>query len=394
MSFLRMNERRFRIAAGLIAMLFLASSTYFGVKVAVGALKPRYQLEASFTSAGQGLQSESDVKIHGVDVGRVKKVRLRDGRALVRLDIDKDERIPVGATATIRPKTLFGEKFVDIDPGPNETSGPFLGDEDVIDKTVGGFELEKVLSRLYPVLQAVQPEELAVILDTLAEGGRGEGPAISRQIGNFAILADIQARHDLDVKQFLDDLALLSDELADRGDDLVAAARDLNVALPPLNERSDELGALLDETARFTGDVADLLQANESFQRKAATDGGKTIQILYDRRSQIPPLVLGLRQFLEALTRVGHLDYGDGTRLAAVKFVTGESCPQGRHQCPQDPPSGFPSGGAGAAGAPGAPGAGAPVIPGGPDLTLPLLDLPLATTGAQAVADLLGGLLR
>lgn len=390
-----MNERRFRIAAGLIAMLFLTSSTYFGVKVAVGALKPRYQLEASFTSAGQGLQSESDVKIHGVDVGRVKKVRLRDGKALVRLDIDKDERIPVGATATIRPKTLFGEKFVDIDPGPNEAGGPFLGDEDVIDKTVGGFELEKVLSRLYPVLQAVQPEELAVILDTLAEGGRGQGPAVNRQIGNFATLADIQARHDLDVKQFLDDLALLSDELADRGDDLVAAAKDLNVALPPLNQRNDELGALLDETARFTGDVADLLQANESFQRKAVTDGGKTIQTVFDRRAQIPPLVLGLRQFLEALTRVGHEDYHNGTRLAGIKFVTGENCPEGRHRCPAPPgprSSDAPVGQAG----PGAPaGAGGPPpIPGAPDLTLPLLDLPLSTTGAQAVVDLLGGLLQ
>ncbi|MBW3668838.1 MAG: MCE family protein [Actinobacteria bacterium] len=389
-----MNERRFRIAAGLISMLFLASSTYFGVKVAVGALKPRYQLEASFTSAGQGLQSESDVKIHGVDVGRVKKVRLRDGRALVRLDIDKDERIPVGSTATIRPKTLFGEKFVDIDPGPNESTGPFLGDEDMIDKTVGGFELEKVLSRLYPILQAVQPEELTVILDTLAEGGRGEGPAINRQIGNFAILADIQARHDLDVKQFLDDLALLSDELADRGDDLVAAARDLNIALPPLNDRSDELGALLDETARFTGDLAELLEANESFQVKAVTEGGKTIQTVYDRRGQIPPLVLGLRQFFEALTRVGHLDYGNGTRLAGIKFVTGEECPQGRHRCPA-PPGGSSTGSGGAAAPDGPAGSASapPAVPGAPGLPLPL-DLPLSTTGAQAVVDLLGGLLQ
>ena len=383
-----MSERRFRIAAGLVAMLFMASTAYFGVKVAVGALEPRYQLEASFASAGQGLQSLSDVKIHGVTIGRVKKVRLRDGRALVRLDIDKGELVPVASTATIRPKTLFGEKFVDIDPGPTETTGPFLADEGRIDKTVGGFELEKVLTRLYPILKVVKPEELAVILDTLAEGGRGQGEAVNRQIGNFAALADIQARHDLDVRRFLGDLADLSGELADRADDVVAAARDLNVALSPLNERGDELAAILDQTARLTGDLADVLNANESFQRKAVTEGGKTIQTVYDRRAQLPGLVLGLRQFFEALASVGHIDY-NGTKLAGIKFITGERCPQGRDHCEVGAPSGSagpsPSAAGGIASAP---------APQGPAVPLPPLPFPTPTSGVQGIIDLLGGLLK
>ena len=379
-----MSERRFRIAAGLVALLFLASSTYFGVKVAVGALKPRYQLLASFAAAGQGLQSESDVKIHGVTIGRVKHVRLRDGRALVRLDIDKGERVPVAAVATIRPKTLFGEKFVDIDPGDAETTGPFLADEGRIEKTVGGFELEKVLTRLYPILKVVKPEELAVILDTLAEGGRGQGEAVNRQIGNFATLADIQARHDVDVRQFLDDLAALSGELADRADDLVAAAEDLNVALPPLNERGDELAAILDQTARLTGDLADVLNANESFQVKAVTDGAKTIQTIYDRRGQLPALVLGLRQYFEVLATVGNQDYSDGTKLAAIKFITGEDCPEGRDNCPTPL---VPPGSSSVAGSGGEGGLAADPLPGLPPLPEP-------TTGAQGILDLLRALLR
>jgi phospholipid/cholesterol/gamma-HCH transport system substrate-binding protein len=388
---LRMNDRRFKIGAGLASLLFLASSTYFGVMVAVGALKPRYQLQASFNAAGQGLQHDSDVKVRGLDIGRVKNVKLRDGRALVRLDIDKGQRIPVGATATIRPKTLFGEKFVDIDPGPNEAAGPYMGDEDTIDKTVGGFELERVLSELYPILKAVKPEQVAVILDTLAEAGRGQGDEIERQIGNFATLADIQARHDADVREFLDDLAALSDELADRSGDLVAGARDLNVALPPLTERSDELGVLLDQTARLTGDLADLLNANQSFQVKAVTEGGKTIQTLFDKRQQIPPLLVGLRQYIEVQASVPHIVAKDGTLLAGVKFITGELCPEGRNHCPPKPPVG-PAGSSAAGGSPAAPAQG-PTAPGvGP--AAPTVPLPVPTTGAQGIVDLLGGLLR
>src|SRR5689334_512285 len=114
------TERAVKILAGGITICLLAGLTFFGVSAANGALRPRYQVEAAFSSAGQGLISRSDVKIRGVNIGEVKSVRLSKGEAVVRMDIDKGEHIPTDASATIRPKTLFGEKFVDIDPGPAE----------------------------------------------------------------------------------------------------------------------------------------------------------------------------------------------------------------------------------------------------------------------------------
>jgi phospholipid/cholesterol/gamma-HCH transport system substrate-binding protein len=220
-----MSERTFRILAGLVTLIFLMSATVFGVMVANGALRDVYQLNASFAAAGQGLMQQSDVKIHGVNIGKVSGVKLENGRALVRMEIDQGEQVPVNSRAIIRPKTLFGEKFVDIDPGDQELEGPFLGDEGTIKDTLGGFELEKILTDLYPILKVVKPQELTTLLNTLAEGGENLGPNVNRTIVNFGALADVQARHAEDTQQFLDDLALLSGELADRSDDLVAGAK-------------------------------------------------------------------------------------------------------------------------------------------------------------------------
>jgi phospholipid/cholesterol/gamma-HCH transport system substrate-binding protein len=323
-------ERRIRLLTGVIAMVLSLALITFGVKAANGALRPRYHLMASFTSAGQGLISGSDVKIHGVNIGKVKRVQLVEGRALVRLELEKREKVPVDATATIRPKTLFGEKFVDIDPGPAESTGPFLTDEQSVRHTVGGFELEKVLTDLYPILKAVRPSELATVVGELAEGGRGMGPAINRQIAAFAEVTDVQAAHSADTRQFLTDLADLSEMLADRADELVGAAGDLNEVLPTVNANGARLGALLDQAARLSGDVADILEANKPFLTKAITEGGKTLQVLSDQRTQIAPLIVGLRQYVQVLGSVGRIPYGDGTLLAAVKFVAGEDFPCGR----------------------------------------------------------------
>jgi phospholipid/cholesterol/gamma-HCH transport system substrate-binding protein len=321
--------------AGIISLLVIVGSVYAGVKIrAAGALRPVYHVNASFSAAGQGLQSQSDVKIHGVNIGHVRNVRLQDGRAVVRMDIDKSQHIPVDAKATIRAKTLFGEKFVDVDPGAKEVAGPFLGNNSVIKETVGGFELERILSELYPILQSVKPEELNTVLHTLAAAGEGEGPAINRQLANFSKLAELQARHDADTAQFLDDLALLSDTLANRADDLVQAAKDLNVALPPLNQRADNVTTTLDQLTRLSSDLADLFNANESVFAKIATEGSKPVQVLYNHQRQIGPLLKGMREFFQVLAEVtNHIPKGDGTQYAAVKFIIGEVCPQGRVNC-------------------------------------------------------------
>ena len=98
-----------------------------------------------------------------------------------------------------------------------------------------------------------------VLIDTLARGGEGLGPAINRQIAAFRLSADVNAKHNADTQEFFDDLAKLSDELAARAGDLVAGARDLNQALPDLNAR----GAQRD--APPEGPVAGLAEPGELF---------------------------------------------------------------------------------------------------------------------------------
>ena len=378
------GERGTRILAGAIVLVLLSSLTVFGVRFANGALRPRYQVLASFESAGQGLIEKSDVKIRGVNIGSVKSVRLRDGRALVRMDIDDDERVPVSATATIRPKTLFGEKFVDIDPGVAEASGPFLTDEQEIAETTGGFELEKVLTEAYPIVQAIDPDELATILKELSAAGDDLGPTVNRTIVNFRAVAEQQSNRTAELARFIDDLALLSETLVTSSPVLVDTARDLNVALPELNARGPQLATALDQAARLSADLADLLESNRPFLDKSITQGGKTIQLLFDERGQLPGLVRGLRYFFEVLGSVGRIELGDGTNLAAVKGILGggPACGRTVMGCPlyTEEPAGR---------SPGPASATPPAVP-----RASLEPLPAPASGTQGIISLVEGLIR
>ncbi len=331
------SERNRNMISGAIGILIVVSLTTLGIKASFGAFDGGYQLQGEFAAAGQGLLSGSDVKIRGVNVGEVKNIRLVDNRAQITLRIEDDTQVPVTAQAVIRPKTLFGEKFVDILPGDDELSGPYLGDGDEITDTLGGFELEQVLSDTFPVLEAIDPAELATILDELATSADGLGPNINRSIVNSAVLSELAVSNDAEFRQFTTDLALLAEELEIIAPDLVAGARDLNVALPTLNARSDQLDEALTQTARLARDVADIFEANESFTTNALTDGSRNVQVLFDRRSQIQPLLLGVTQYTQTLSEAIRIEVGDGTMMAAVKNLVSVQALAGGLEPPVDP---------------------------------------------------------
>jgi len=316
-----LTERNRRIVSGAIGVLLVAALVTVGIKAAFGAYDGGYELRGTFVAAGQGLNEGSSVAIRGVNVGEVAGIRLVGNRAEVRLRIEDGVRVPVDVAAVIRPKTLFGEKYVDLDPGDSEGTGPFLADGGVIEDTLGGFELERVLADAYPVLEAIDPVELAVLLDELATAANGLGPSIDRQIGNAAVLAELAASNDAELRQLSSDLALLTEELESVAPDVVTGARDLNGALPTLADGGDELNAALRDTSRLAGDLADLLEANGEFTNRLLTDGSRSLQVLHDRRGQVQPVLDGATKYARTLAESIRIEVGDGTLMAAVKAV-------------------------------------------------------------------------
>jgi phospholipid/cholesterol/gamma-HCH transport system substrate-binding protein len=66
-----------------------------------------------------GLDAKSTVRLAGVRVGKVARIRLApDGHAIVEMDLDKDVELRQGASAAVANLGLLGEKYVELVPGP------------------------------------------------------------------------------------------------------------------------------------------------------------------------------------------------------------------------------------------------------------------------------------
>jgi virulence factor Mce-like protein len=113
-------------AVGLIAFAIFAWWVY-------GTRTQPHEVRAVFSDA-VSLYSGLDVRVDGIDAGKVKKIENVDGQAIVTLGIEDDDVWPLhrGSTATIRYGSTIGNgtRIVEIEPGPK--NAPELPDKGII----------------------------------------------------------------------------------------------------------------------------------------------------------------------------------------------------------------------------------------------------------------------
>jgi phospholipid/cholesterol/gamma-HCH transport system substrate-binding protein len=142
-----------------------------------------YQVKVPFTEASQ-LAEQSDVRISGVDVGKVESIELgpngHESVALLNIE-DKYGPLPKGTRAMLRTKTLLGETYVELTPGDKEEAT--LPE----DSTLPPAQVAESV-QLDEIFQAFDPETRRAFQTWMQEAAvaiEGQGQNLSYAIGNF-----------------------------------------------------------------------------------------------------------------------------------------------------------------------------------------------------------------
>ena len=142
-----------------------------------------YEIKVPFSEATQ-LAEQSDVRISGVNVGKVRTIALApNGRqALATVDIDdKYAPLPVSTRAILRTKTLLGETYVELTPG--DGNGPELADGATVPEANVAESVQ-----LDEIFRTFDPETRAAFQSWMQEAAvaiNGQGQGLSYALGEL-----------------------------------------------------------------------------------------------------------------------------------------------------------------------------------------------------------------
>lgn len=137
--------------------------------------------DAIFTDAN-GLKVGDDVRMYGVQVGKVEGISLAGDKAKVRLTVKTSTPIYDNSTLAIRYQNLTGQRYIDLQQKPNP--GVRLAADARIEAkmTVPSFDVTSLFNGLKPVLATMSPESVNQFTESMLaviEGdGSGIGPAM------------------------------------------------------------------------------------------------------------------------------------------------------------------------------------------------------------------------
>lgn len=282
-----MNRRNVRIALATVLVLGLLGGSYLALNTTQKLT--RTEITAYFENTN-GVFVGDDVRIRGVNVGKIEAIEPEPGRVKVTLWINDEYKVPADVNAVILSPTLVTARAIQLTP-PYK-GGPELQNRAVIQEnhTAVPIEFDDFRDQLEKLAATLQPTEpggvstLGEFVNTTADNLRGQGPAIRDAIIKLsqtlsalgdnsdntftsvknlaALVSALQGSTDL-IRQLNQNLASVSGLLADQPGEVSNAVKNLNDVVGDVtsfvSENRESLGTTSDKLASVTQAVTDSL---------------------------------------------------------------------------------------------------------------------------------------
>jgi phospholipid/cholesterol/gamma-HCH transport system substrate-binding protein len=296
-----------RRSAGVAFLLVLAALGTFAVAVYQKKFVDAVLVTLRTDRIGNQLNPSSEVKARGVLVGGVRGVRSVPGGAEIRLALNPStvDKLPEDVSALLIPKTLFGERYVQLSIPEHSTARPIAGG-DVIDqdRSVNAIELERVFDDLLPVLQAVQPQKLATTLTAISTALQGRGERLADTLTTAArYLSDFNPNLPT-LTDNVRDLATVSQLYGDIAPDILDALTDSTVTLNTVAEKREQLNALYAQVTSSTQDLTIFLRNNKENLIQLAAASKDPLQLAARYSPSFPCTLKALTDLKPAMNKV------------------------------------------------------------------------------------------
>jgi len=269
---------------------------------------PSHQMvvTADFDRAGLNVRPGYEVRVRDYPVGTISDVRVdrKSFSAIYTLKLDPGTPIARDTHAVLVPKTLFGDKYVQLDPAVPGQPELHSGDRIARSNTQDPVEIQQVFDETTPLLRALDPPKFGAALASISAGLAGEGDDLRRLTNGWADVMQEFANHGADLQSLLTHVPGVAGTFAERGQDLTTAAVDLGKVADVLAKEEPSLGPLLQQNAELADKAADLLSDKPARLGQIIPDMVDVVALTADQPGRIAQFAKSARYNLRGTANI------------------------------------------------------------------------------------------
>lgn len=260
------RSRNSLILLGVFVVASLALFTWLSFRIGGLGASTSNLYFAEFDDA-TGLAMQSDIKIAGINVGKVNSMGLSD-QETARVGMALNEGIVVreGSRVVIKSKSLLGEMFLAIEPGPKDA--PVLAVGSTISNTYSPLRIADLGEVMGPFVESLDPEKvdkaLTLFFDIIEENQDAFRDAGKKAVRLLDVTTSLLEDNQTRITKILIAAVKASDEvnrfLAKHGGTLDTAVENMGEASVKVNTVLGKVDSLLDDAPETVDEVARLLK--------------------------------------------------------------------------------------------------------------------------------------
>ncbi|MCG7610259.1 mammalian cell entry protein [Mycolicibacterium sp. (ex Dasyatis americana)] len=285
---------------GLVALLAVFAQLRFQDEKTYNAL---------FTNA-TGLANGNFVRIAGVEVGKVKKLTVRDDN-LVTVEFSADDTVVLteGTRASVRYDNLIGGRFLALEEGAGDVTRLEPGDTIPVDQTQPALDLDALIGGFRPLFRALDPEQVNALSGQLISALQGQGGTVGSFLTQTAALTSTLADRDQLIGEVITNLNTVLGSLGEQSGQFSEAVDSLSQLVAALAERKTDVGSAVHNIDDATGSITDLLARSRAPFGKTVREADRAAGIVVADHEYLDNFLNTLPDTFQMLGRQGI--YGD-----------------------------------------------------------------------------------
>jgi phospholipid/cholesterol/gamma-HCH transport system substrate-binding protein len=262
--------------------------------------------KAAFRDAS-GLVPGNEVRIAGVKVGKVDAVELTRGksgpyvRVTFRID-DGNVRLGRDSEATIRIKTVLGQKYLGL--APSGTGQLKAGSEIPLEHTAAPFDVVQAVSGLAGTLDQIDSKQLADAFTVLSQTFTDTPANVQASLTGLSRLSQTVSERDQQLRDLLTRARTVTSVLANRDEEFRKLVTDGNLLLDEVSRRRDVIHNLLVTTNDLANQLSGLVSDNRAKLDPALRQLREVEATLQRNRANLEHALQSMGRFVTAFANV------------------------------------------------------------------------------------------